>query len=113
MNTAHHMVGLDQATPGMTLSDAILDKQGQVLLAQGTVLTASTLAALARHEVVMLPIAVAGEPAPPVDVAAVTARLAYIFRGDGSALDAGLFDTATALLHKYVLDHRLGHEVAP
>lgn len=113
MNAAHHMVSLDQATAGMTLSDAIIDQQGQVLLAQGTVLTASTIAALARHDIAMLPIAVEGAAAPAVDVAAVTARIAYLFRGDGSELDAGPFDTATAILHRYIADYRLGHEVAP
>jgi len=113
MNAAHHMVSLDQATAGMTLSDAILDQQGQVLLAQGTVLTASTIAALARHDIAMVPIAVTGEPAPVIDIAAVTARVAYLFRGDGSDVDAGPAATATAILHRYIADYRLENEVAP
>jgi hypothetical protein len=113
MNAAHVMVALDQASAGMVLSDDILDQQGQVLLAEGTVLTRATLAALARHEVAMLPIAPPASATPPVDAAAVAARVAYIFRGDGSELDAGPFDTATSLLHRYILDYRLGHEVAP
>jgi hypothetical protein len=113
MNAPHQMVSLDKASPGMILSDAILDQQGQVLLAQGTVLTDTTLAALARHDVAMVPVAVPADAAPPVDAAAITARIDYLFRGDGSELDAGPFDTATALLHRYITDYRLGGEVAP
>ena len=113
MHPAHHMVDLEQASAGMVLSDAILDQQGQVLLAEGTVLTEATIAALARHDIAMVPIAVSADATPPVDAAAVTARVAYIFRGDGSELDAGPFDTATSLLHRYILDYRLDREVAP
>lgn len=113
MNAAHQMVNLEQATPGMTLSDAILDKQGQILLAQGTVLTAATLAALARHDIPVLPIAVAGEAAPAVDEAAVLERLAYLFRGNDAADASGPMDTATALLHRYIADYRLGREAMP
>ena len=113
MNTAHQMVGLDKASPGMILSDAILDQQGQVLLAQGTVLTDATIAALARHDIAMLPIALTAEATPAIDAAAVKARVDYLFRGDGSELDAGPFDTATSLLHRYILDYRLDREVAP
>jgi len=113
MNAAHHMVSLDKATAGMVLSDAILDQQGQVLLAEGTVLTTATIAGLARHDIAMLPIAAMDEPSPPIDVAAITARLAFLFRGDGSELDAGPADTATAVLHRYITDYRLEREVAP
>ena len=104
MHAAHEMISLDKALPGMTLSDAILDQQGKILLSEGTILTASTIAALGRHEVAMLPIMLAGVPAPVVDVAAMTARLAYIFRGD----DAG---TATAILRHCIEDYRLPREV--
>ena len=113
MHAAHQMIDLHQASPGMVLSDAILDQQGQVLLAEGSVLTDATIAALARHDIAMVPIAVSAGATPPVDAAAVTARIAYIFRGDGSERDAGPSDTATALLHRYILDYRLDGEVAP
>jgi len=113
MNAAHVMVDLGHASAGMVLSDAILDQQGQVLLAEGTVLTLAMLAALSRHEVAMLPIALPASATPPVDAAAVTARVRYIFRGDGSERDAGPSDTATSLLHRYILDYRLGQEAAP
>jgi hypothetical protein len=113
MNAPHQMVSLDKASPGMILSDAILDQQGQVLLAHGTILTDATLAALARHDVTMVPIVMPADATPPLDVAAITARIDYLFRGDGSELDAGPFDTATALLHRYITDYRLDREVAP
>jgi len=113
MGAAHQMVDLDKASAGMVLSDAILDQQGQVLLAEGTVLTEATLAALARHDIAMVPIALSAEAAPPVDAAAIVARIDYLFRGDGSESHAGPLDTATALLHRYIIDYRLGHEVAP
>jgi hypothetical protein len=110
MHAVHEMVSLDKSLPGMILSDAILDQQGQVLLAEGTVLTAATIAALGRHEVAMLPIMVTGAVAPVVDVIAVTARLAYIFRGDGAAPIDGPADTATAILRHCIEDYRLGRE---
>lgn len=113
MHAAHRMVSLDQATAGMTLSDDILDQQGQVLLAHGTMLTASTIAALARHDIVMLPIAISDAVTPEIDVAAVTTRLNYLFRGDGSERDDGPPATATAILHRYIADYRLDREVAP
>lgn len=113
MNAAHQMVSLDRASPGMVLSDAILDQQGQVLLVQGAVLTDATLAALARHDVAMVPIALPADATPPIDEAAITARIDYLFRGNGAELDAGPFDTATALLHRYITDYRLDREVAP
>jgi hypothetical protein len=100
MNAVHEMVGLDKASPGMVLSSAILDQQGKILLAQGTVLTAATIAALGRHEVAMLPVVVTGAAAPVVDVAAVTARLAFLFRGERA-------DTATAILRHCIEDYRL------
>ena len=109
MNAAHQMVSLEDASPGMALSDAILDHQGQVLLAQGTVLTAPMIASLGRHDVAMLPIAISASETPAPDPAAITARVAYLFRAD--AQDAtGPADTATAVLHRYIAAYRLEPE---
>ena len=109
MNAAHQMVSLEDASPGMALSDAILDQQGQVLLAQGTVLTAPMIAALARHDVAMLPIAISASETPAFNPVAVAARVAYLFRAD--AQDAtGPADTATAVLHRYIAAYRLESE---
>lgn len=112
MNAAHQMVSLENAAPGMALSDAILDQQGQVLLAQGTVLTAPMLAALGRHDVAMLPIAVNAIDTPPPDMAAIAARVAYLFRAGGLEPDTGPADTATAVLHRYIAAYRLEAEAA-
>jgi hypothetical protein len=101
------MVSLDRANAGMILSDAILDKHGQTLLAQGTVLTQATIASLRRHDVVMVPIALPAEATPPVDVAVVAARLAHLFRGNTDCM------SATALLQGCITVYRLGDEVAP
>ncbi len=106
MSTAHQLVSLEAATAGMILSDDILDQQGKVLLSQGTVLTASTIAALGRHDIALLPIAVSGAPEAVIDEAAVTARLDYLFRGADPA-------SANAILHQYIADFRLEREVAP
>lgn len=108
MNAAHQMVSLENAIAGMVLSDDILDQQGHVLLAQGTVLTTATMVALARHGIALLPIVVSGEAAPEADEGAVSARLDYLFRGAAAAPDS-----ATAILHRYIADFRLGREVAP
>lgn len=107
MSTAHQLVSLETATAGMILSDDILDQQGKVLLAQGTVLAASTIAALGRHDIALLPIAVSGAPAAVIDEAAVTARLDYVFRGADAAPDS-----AIAILRDYISAFRLGREVA-
>ena len=106
MNAAHQLVSLDKATPGMTLSDAILDQQGKILLPEGTVLTESTIASLGRHDITTLPITVSGAVAPVIDECAITARLAHLFRGDAAG-------TANTLLHQYIVDYRLEHEAAP
>ena len=108
MSAAHQLVSLDMATAGMVLSDAVLDQQGQVLLAQGTVLTAGTLAALARHDIAALPVVVSGVVAPEPDPGEISARLDYLFRGAAAAPDS-----ASAILHGYIADFRLAREVAP
>jgi len=106
MSTAHQLVSLETATAGMTLSDDILDQQGKVLLSQGTVLTASTIAALGRHDIALLPIIISGGPAAVIDEAAVTARLDYLFRGSDAA-------TANPILHDHIAAFRLERGVAP
>lgn len=108
MQAAHHLVSLEHATAGMTLSDAILDQQGQVLLPAGAVLTAAMLDALGRHDVALLPILDIGAVTPAIDVSAVTARLAYLFRGVAAEPDS-----AGAILHSYMTAYRLESTVVP
>ena len=58
MNTYRNRLPLDQATPGMTLSEPLCDAKGDVLLPQGATLTAAVLAALERRGIDSLPIAI-------------------------------------------------------
>jgi hypothetical protein len=105
-----HLTPLTDARPGMTLSDVLLDDKGNVLLAQGVVLTETILASLARHGVDALPILRAADAAPPIDPAAVQARLDILFRGNDREDHA---DWATGILRRYVEDYRLQREVQP
>jgi hypothetical protein len=106
MTASYQHLPLDQVEPGMVLSDELLDVQGHVLLPQGTVLTDATIALMPRHGITMLPIAITAEPTEE-ELAARRARhlerLAHLFRKID--LDS---DWATALLHRFVMDFRLG-----
>ena len=105
MTTAYQLIQLAQATPGMVLSDLLLDRQGQMLLPQGAVLTESVLASLGRHGVEMVPVLLAGaDAAPAPDQAAVQARLDHVFRRHERGNDD---DWATGILRQYVEDYRL------
>lgn len=105
---AFQLTLLSEARPGMVLSDVLLDDRGNVLLAQGVVLTEAMLASLARHGVEALPIQRAAPEAPAVDPAAVQARLDLVFRGNDRD-DLG--DWATGILRRYIEDYRLQREV--
>ncbi len=112
MSAAYQHLMLAEVEPGMILSDELLDQQGHVLLAQGTVLTAKTIGLLPSHgieTVAVLSPSGAAAPASTVDVAAVEARVAKLFRkNDPDNND----DWATGILRRYVLDFRLGREAA-
>ena len=112
MSAAYQHLALADVRPGMILSDVLLDQQGQVLLPQGAVLTAATIALLPRHGVEMLPIARtdAGQHVQeaPIDAAAVEARQARLFRKND--LD-NQNDWATGILRRYMLDYRLGRSI--
>lgn len=115
MNSPFHHLALADVRAGMVLSDVLLDRQGQVLLPEGAVLTAAIIALLPRHGIDSLAVLWAVQevaPAAVVDEAAVSARLQHLFRhcgGDDAQPDA----SASATLHAYMLDYRLGREVAP
>jgi hypothetical protein len=112
MSTAHKLTELGRARPGMALSDDLLDRQGQMLLPKGAVLTEAMLASLARHGVAMLPLVGAEAEADTcaVDPVEVQARLDHLFRNNDR--DDGN-DWATGILRRYVEDLRLGREVTP
>ena len=108
MGHGNKMTPLAAAQPGMVLAAALLDGQGQVLLAQGMVLSAGVLASLARHGVQMLPLGAAA--ATPADLEQVQQRLDYLFRhNDRDDND----DWATGILRRYIEDYRLGKGVTP
>lgn len=110
MTSGMHLTPLTDVRPGMTLSDVLLDDKGNVLLAQGMVLTETILASLARHGVEALPILQAADAAPAIDPEAVQARLDHLFRGNDREDHA---DWATGILRRYVEDYRLQREVQP
>ncbi|WP_426174427.1 hypothetical protein [Massilia sp. TWR1-2-2] len=109
MSSAYQHLALADVRPGMVLSDVLLDQQGQVLLPQGAVLTTSIIALLPRHGIEMLAILCGADAAAPaVDLSAVQARLAHLFRHHDAGNDD---DSATAALYRYVTDYRLEREM--
>ena len=110
MGSAYQHLALADVRPGMVLSDVLLDRQGQVLLPQGAILTAPIIALLPRHGIEALAVLRAGadgvEPAP--DHAALQQRLAHLFRNNDSENND---DWATGTLHRYMEDYRLGREI--
>ena len=112
MSAAYQHLALADVKPGMILSDVLLDKQGQMLLPQGAVLTAATIALLPRHGIEMLPIArtdgAAHVQQAAIDTGAVEARQARLFRKND--ID-DQNDWASGILRRYVLDYRLGREI--
>lgn len=112
MSAPYQHLALSQVQPGMILSDELLDKQGQVLLPKGAVLSAKTIALLPGHGIDMLAVLRPegeAEPAAPLDVAAIELRLARLFRKVDSADEAW----ASGILQRYLRHYRLGGEAAP
>jgi hypothetical protein len=108
MSSAYQHLALGDVRPGMVLSDVLLDRQGQVLLPRGAILTAPIIALLPRHGVEVLAVLrEAGGSEPGPDPTALQARLAHLFRNTGDA-DAD----CAGILHRYVEDYRLGREIA-
>jgi hypothetical protein len=115
MSASYQQIPLEQVQPGMVLSDELLDLQGNVLLPQGTVLTAAMLALMPRHGIQILPIQSVDDVSP--DEAKATLehydqRIAQLFRKNDPEDDS---DWPTALLRRFVTDYRLGmpEEEAP
>jgi hypothetical protein len=108
MRAGYKLITLAEAQPGMVLSDDLLDRLGNILLAKGTVLAAATISSLGRHGVGVVPV-VAADRADP-DPAQVQARLDHLFRGHARDDEN---DWAAGILRRYVEDYRIGREVAP
>ncbi len=74
--------------PGMTLANDILTRDGHALLAAGSVLDAPMLEKLIRRGIETVSVLVLdtrSEQTIAIELAAVEARVNYIFRGEGSA----------------------------
>jgi hypothetical protein len=110
MKGAYQLTPLSEAHPGMVLGDVLRDEKGNVLLAEGAVLTEGMLSSLGRHGVELLPILAAVPAAPPVDPVRVQERLDSVFRKHTRDDHA---DWATGILRRYVEDYRLQREIAP
>ncbi len=96
-------IALAEASPGMVLSDDLLDAQGQVLLPAGATLTEAVIASLTRRGVDSLPIQ--GEEIEDENPALQeqhAERLAQVFRKHSSD------DMATEILRQFVYQFRLG-----
>jgi hypothetical protein len=87
MTASYELLSLPDVRPGMVLSDVLLDRQGQVLLPDGAVLTAAIIALLPAHGIEMLAVLRADEASlpPAINVAAVQARLDHVFRRQAAA----------------------------
>lgn len=110
MTSAHQHLPLTDVIPGMMLSDELLDRQGNILLPKGAVLTAQIIALLPGHGIGMLPVVCDGPAAAPPDPALIQARIDKLFRkNDPDNHD----DWATGILRNYILDYRLEREIKP
>lgn len=101
-------LALSAVKPGMILSDELLDKQGQVLLPKGAVLTERTISLLPSHGIEMVAVQCEASAVAPADTGALAARLDHLFRkNDPDDAD----DWATGILRRYVSDYRLDREI--
>ena len=110
MSSAYQHLALADVRPGMVLSDVLLDRQGQVLLPQGAVLTAKIIALLPGHGIEALPVLRDGadSAAPAPDHGALQQRLDHLFRHSDVANSD---DSATATLRRYIEDYRHDREI--
>ena len=106
MISRHKQLDLDEALPGMTLSDDILDAHGGVLLPRGTTMTEATLLSLRRRGIDEL--LVMNEALSAADLAAeqerLLQRLDRLFRKCRN-------QAASELLLQSVTQYRLGGPV--
>ncbi|NHZ80086.1 hypothetical protein F2P44_12475 [Massilia sp. CCM 8695] len=114
MSAAYQHLALADVEPGMVLSDELLDRQGQVLLPKGAILTDRTIALLPSHGIDAVPVlrsagAAPAQPRSAPDLAASGKRLAILFR---KHQPDDTHDWATSALRRYVEDYRAAREVA-
>lgn len=118
MPNRYQQIPLAAAMPGMTLSDAVLDTKGNVLLPKGTQLNDVMLTSLLRHQIATVVIA-GGEVSAEVDNAERDQRIArvdHLFRLPASVTSdsstsgepASPPSLATGTLHGYIRNFRSG-----
>jgi hypothetical protein len=104
MSRHNYQVTLDEAGPGMVLSEDLLDTQGKTLLPAGTVLSEASIASLRRREVDTL--SILGEEVSEIDDVAELERqrqrLSSLFRKHVED------DMATEILRQFIHHFRLG-----
>lgn len=59
MSEKHHYIPISKVQQGMVLANELLDKQGQVLLPTGFVLTEKTISSLLHHDIHQVSILIA------------------------------------------------------
>ncbi|MES2071839.1 MAG: hypothetical protein V4488_15900 [Pseudomonadota bacterium] len=101
MTNRHRYLPLSKVSPGMTLADDLLDKQGHVLLPAGATLTAGMLKSIAQHAIPQLSIAQEGlsEQEQTVDYQEKLERLDVLFR-------QGPYEAPTSTLQEYLHNYR-------
>ncbi len=107
MNAAHQHLPLTDVKPGMVLSDELLDRQGNVLLAKGAVITEHILGLLPGHGIGILSVLRTDAPMGPPP-AVVEQRLQHLFRKNDADNNE---DWATGILRRYISDYRLDREI--
>lgn len=88
-----------ELAPGMIVATQVCGPQGAVLLAAGAVLDETMLENLRRRNVEFLSVHIADprdDATVAADIAAATARIDYIFRGEGSAQRYALREAVAA-----------------
>lgn len=104
MSRRNYQITLDEATPGMVLSDDLFDTLGKILLSAGSILSDASIASLRRREVDTL--SILGAEVSDTDNAAElerqTQRLARLFRKHHED------DMATEILKSFISRFRLG-----
>ena len=109
MNRSYKLVLLEDALPGMVLSDNLLDRHGKILLPQGAMLTDKMLESLRRYDMEMIPVVVEEltEEQKAERVAQRQARLDRLFRKQNYGNSA---ENANEILLQYLKDFRQGGE---
>ena len=104
MSDQHHYLPISKIEAGMILANELLDKQGQVLLPAGTILSKQMLASLLLHDIHQLSVLTNDVEATPLNEAHIEntkQRLEVIFRH-------APFDDARSTLVKLMTKYRLG-----